>query len=88
MKLYMHPVSTTSRSVRLFCAENGIAIDEEMIDLMTGAQHKEPYVSLNPNWQVPLLEDGDLRLSESSAIQLMGYTLIAIRGSSSQRNHY
>lgn len=68
MKLYMHPVSTTSRAVRLFCAENGIAVDEELIDLMTGAQHKEPYVSLNPNRQVPMLEDGDLKLSESSAI--------------------
>lgn len=68
MKLYMHPVSTVSRPVRLFCAENGIKIDEETIDLMTGAHHKEPYVSLNPNRQVPLLEDGDLRLTESSAI--------------------
>jgi glutathione S-transferase len=68
MKLYMHPVSTVSRPVRLFCAENGIKIDEEMIDLMTGAHHKEPYVSINPNRQVPLLEDGDLRLTESSAI--------------------
>jgi glutathione S-transferase len=68
MKLYMHPVSTTSRAVRLFCAENGIAVDEELVDLMTGAQHKEPYASLNPNRQVPMLEDGDLRLSESSAI--------------------
>jgi glutathione S-transferase len=68
MKLYMHPVSTVSRPVRLFSAENGIKIDEEMIDLTTGAHHKEPYVSLNPNRQVPLLEDGDLRLTESSAI--------------------
>jgi glutathione S-transferase len=68
MKLYMHPVSTVSRPIRLFCAENGIEVDEGMVDLMTGAHHKEPYVSLNPNRQVPLLEDGDLRLTESSAI--------------------
>ncbi len=68
MKLYMHPASTTSRAVRLYAAENNIAIDEELVDLMTGAQHKEPFASLNPNRQVPMLEDSDLRLTESSAI--------------------
>jgi len=68
MKLYMHPVSTVCRPIRLLCAENGIVIEEEMVDLMTGAQHKEPYASLNPNRQVPLLVDGDLRLTEGSAI--------------------
>jgi glutathione S-transferase len=68
MKLYMHPASTTCRAVRLFCAENRIDVEEEMVDLMTGGHHKEPYSSLNPNRQVPMLEDGDLRLTESSAI--------------------
>ena len=29
MKLYMHPVSTASRPVRLFIAETGIKCDEE-----------------------------------------------------------
>ena len=68
MKLYMHPVSTVCRPIRLLCAENGIQLDEEMVDLMTGAQHKEPFASLNPNRQVPVLVDGDLRLTEGSAI--------------------
>src|SRR5215470_18095145 len=68
MKLYMHPVSTVCRPIRLLCAENGIKIDEETVDLMTGAQHKEAYASLNPNRQVPLLVDGDLKLTEGSAI--------------------
>ena len=45
MKLYMHPVSTVCRPIRLLCAENGIKIDEETIDLMTGAHHKEAYAS-------------------------------------------
>ena len=35
---------------------------------MTGAQHQERYASLNPNKQVPLLVDDDLRLTEGSAI--------------------
>jgi glutathione S-transferase len=68
MKLYMHPVSTVCRPIRLLCAENGIKLDEVFVDLMTGAHHQEPYASLNPNRQVPLLEDGDLRLTEGSAI--------------------
>ena len=68
MKLYMHPVSTTSRPVRLFAAENGIAMEEQVIDLMTGEHYKEPFVAINPNRLVPVLQDGDFRLTESSAI--------------------
>jgi len=68
MKLYMHPVSMTSRPVRLFIAENGIPCDEQVVDLMTGEHYKEPFVAVNPNRLVPVLEDGDFRLTESSAI--------------------
>ena len=68
MKLYMHPVSMTSRPVRLFVADHNIPMDEEMIDLMTGAHLQPPYSEINPNCLVPMLEDGDLKLTESSAI--------------------
>lgn len=68
MKLYMHPVSTVSRPVRLFVLENEIPVEEVVVDLFTGAHHQPPYSDLNPNRMVPLLEDGDFRLSESSAI--------------------
>jgi glutathione S-transferase len=68
MKLYMHPVSMTSRPVRLFVAESGIQLDEEVVDLFTGAHYQEPFTSINPNRMVPVLEDGDMRLTESSAI--------------------
>ena len=68
MKLYMHPVSMTCRPVRLFAAENNIGMDEEFIDLITGAHMQPPYSSINPNCLVPMLEDGDLKLTESSAI--------------------
>ncbi len=68
MKLYMHPVSMTSRPVRLFIAENKIPCEEQLVDLMTGEHMKDAYASINPNKLVPLLEDGDLRLTESSAI--------------------
>jgi glutathione S-transferase len=68
MKLYMHPVSTASRPVKLFLSENNIPCEDVMVDLMKGEHHKEPYASLNPSRLVPMLEDGDLRLTESSAI--------------------
>ena len=32
MKLYFHPASTTSRPVMLFAAENGIALDEQVVE--------------------------------------------------------
>lgn len=68
MKLYMHPVSTTSRPVRLFIAEHRLPVEEVEVDIMTGAQYKPPYCDINPNCLVPMLEDDDLRLTESSAI--------------------
>jgi glutathione S-transferase len=68
MKLYMHPVATTCRPVRLFIAESNIPVEEEVIDIFAGAQYAPPYSDTNPNSLVPMLEDGDLRLTESSAI--------------------
>ena len=68
MKLYMHPVSMTSRPVRLYIAEKKIPCEEQVVDLMVGEHLKEPYSTLNPNKLVPVLEDDGLRLTESSAI--------------------
>ena len=68
MKLYMHPVSMTSRPVRLFIAENKIPVEEVTVDLFTGEHYQPPYTAINPNNLVPMIEDGDLRLTESSAI--------------------
>jgi glutathione S-transferase len=68
MRLYMHPVSNTSRPILHYIADNKLPIETEVVDLMTGAHHKEPFVSLNPNRLVPVLVDGDFILSESSSI--------------------
>lgn len=68
MKLYMHPVSMTSRPVRLFIAENGLDVEEQVVDLMTGEHLQEPYSGLNPNKLVPMIDDDGFRLTESSAI--------------------
>jgi len=66
MKLYMTPESTVSRPVRLLVAEQKIPMDEVIVDRV--ARYKPPYSIINPNCLVPMLEDGDLRLTESSAI--------------------
>jgi len=68
MKLYMHPVSMTSRPVRLYLAEKKIPCEEQVVDLMVGEHLQEPYAAINPNKLVPVLEDDGLRLTESSAI--------------------
>lgn len=68
MKLHFHPASTASRPVVLFCAEEKIAYEPVVVDIMTGAHMKEPFTSINPSKMVPVLEDEDLVLTESSAI--------------------
>lgn len=69
MKIYYHPASTTSRPLMLFAAEQGLDIDFQVVDLFTGEHMQRPYEQINPNRLVPVLQDGDFRLTESSAIR-------------------
>lgn len=68
MKLHFHPVSTTSRPIMMLAADDGISLDYEIVDLFTGAHLQPEFGSINPSQQVPVLEDGSFRLTESSAI--------------------
>jgi glutathione S-transferase len=68
MKLYMHPVSTTSRPIRLLIAERELPVEEQVVDLFSGAHHQPPFSEMNPNKLVPVLQDGDFVLTESQAI--------------------
>jgi len=68
MKLHYHPASTTSRPLMLFAQEAGIKIDFQVVDLFTGEHYQPPFEKINPNHLVPVLDDGDFRLTESSAI--------------------
>jgi glutathione S-transferase len=52
----------------LFAAESGLNIDFKVVDLFAGEHLQPAYAAINPNCQVPVLEDGDFRLTESSAI--------------------
>jgi len=68
MKIYYHPASTTSRPLMLFAYETGLPVEFQVVDLFTGEHYKPPYEAINPNHLVPVLDDGDFRLTESSAI--------------------
>jgi glutathione S-transferase len=68
MKLYYHPASTTSRPLMLFAADNSVELDYQNVDLFTGEHTQSVFTAINPNQAVPVLEDGDFRLTESSAI--------------------
>jgi len=68
MKLYFHPASTTSRIVQMFAVDQGINLDYKVVDLFTGEHLKPEFTGINPSRMVPVLEDGDFRLTESSAI--------------------
>jgi glutathione S-transferase len=68
MKLYYFEGSTTCRPIVMMAAEAGIGLDLVPVDLMAGEQQGPSYTGLNPNQLVPLLEDGDFRLTECSAI--------------------
>jgi glutathione S-transferase len=68
MKVYYHPVSTTSRPIMLFAAEHDLDIEFKVVDLFTGEHLQPAYATVNPNCLVPVLEDGDFRLTESSSI--------------------
>jgi glutathione S-transferase len=68
MKLYCHPASTTSRIVMLFIAEEAADIELQTVDIFSGEHLKPEYAQINPSPLIPVLEDGDFRLTESSAI--------------------
>lgn len=68
MKLYCHPVSTTSRPVLLFAAEHDLALELQPIDLFAGEHLQPAFAAVNPSLQVPVLDDEGFLLSESSAI--------------------
>lgn len=68
MKLYFHPASTTSRVVQMFAVDQGIELDYQVVDLFTGEHMLPAFARINPNCLVPVLEDGDFRLTECASI--------------------
>lgn len=68
LRLFYHPISTSSRPVMMFAAEHDLQLDYRVVDLFADEQHGAAFTAINPNQAVPVLEHGGFRLTESSAI--------------------
>lgn len=68
MQLYDFAFSPNCRKVRAVAYELGIPLEHVPIDLLKGEQKSPAYLARNPMGRVPLLQDGDLVLWESTAI--------------------
>jgi glutathione S-transferase len=68
IKLYRHVLSGHSHRVELFLSLLGLETELIDMDLKTGA-HKQPdFLEKNSFGQVPVLEDGEITLADSTAI--------------------
>src|SRR5262249_17494498 len=60
--------SPVCRPIAMFIADHGMKVEQQTVDLMKGEHFSPAFIAINPNHSVPVLEDGDFRLTESSAI--------------------
>jgi glutathione S-transferase len=68
MKLYLDPISTTSRPLTMFLYDHPQPVEIVPVNLFAGEHQSEAFAALNPNRAVPVLADGDFVLTECSAI--------------------
>ena len=68
MKLYGHPLSGNTHRVQALLEILGVRYDYITVDLAKGAHKAPDFLNLNPLGQVPVLEDGDVVLRDSTAI--------------------
>jgi glutathione S-transferase len=69
MKLYDYILSPSCYKVRLMAGLAGIRLDIRPVDFHPGLEHRgAELLALNPAGSIPILEDGDLILTESSAM--------------------
>lgn len=68
IRIHSFPLSGHAHRVRLFASLANI--DHEIINVdLAGGEHKQAaFKTLNPNSQVPVIEDGDIVISDSNAI--------------------
>jgi len=69
IKLYDYPLSGSCYKVRLMLAFLGLEYQSQAVNFYPLREHRSPaFRSINPLGQLPVLEDGDLRLRDAQAI--------------------
>jgi glutathione S-transferase len=68
IRIHSFPLSGHAHRVELLASLAGIAHEVINVDLASGAQKKPSFLALNPAGQVPVVEDGNVVLSDSNAI--------------------
>ena len=69
LKLYYHP-SPNPLKVALYLEEAGVPYELVPVDTRKGEQHAPAFRAINPNGKTPALEDGDIKVFDSTAILL------------------
>lgn len=70
LRLHRHPISGHSHRVELYLSLLGLPYELVEVDLLAGAHKRPEFLAKNPFGQVPVLEDGELTLADSTAILL------------------
>ena len=68
IRLHGMALSGHCHRVALFLSLLGLAYENVQVDLTTGAHKKPEFLALNAFGQVPVLQDGDVTLTDSNAI--------------------
>lgn len=68
IKIHSFPLSGHSHRVELFASLAGIGHEVNNVDLAGGEHKGEAFLALNPTGQVPVIEDGDVVVSDSNSI--------------------
>jgi len=68
IRIHSFPLSGHAHRVVLFANLAGIDHEVVNVDLAAGAQRDPAFLALNPNGQVPVLEDGDTDITDANAI--------------------
>lgn len=68
IRIHSFPLSGHAHRVELFASLAGIAHEVINVDLASGAHKQAEFLALNPAGQVPVIEDGDVVITDSNAI--------------------
>ena len=70
IRVYRHPVSGHCHRVELYLSLLELPFELVHVDLLSRAQKQPPFLEKNVFGQVPVMEDGDVTLADSTAIMV------------------